>query len=54
MPSFTMSTRAVPQKSFLCSPRGAAQVPQDGIGLEEGEVSDLELGELPVQAGGLQ
>jgi len=31
---------------------GAAQVPQDGIGLVQREVSVLELGELPVQLGG--
>lgn len=27
---------------------------QDGIGLAQDEVSDLELGELPVQTGGLE
>lgn len=31
--------------------KGAAQVPQDGIGLVQGEVSILELGELPVELG---
>lgn len=31
---------------------GAAQVAQDGIRLVQGEVSVLELGELPVQLGG--
>ena len=32
---------------------GAAQVSQDGIRLVQGEVSILELGELPIQLGGV-
>lgn len=35
-------------------PQGEAQVSQDGIGLVQGEVSILELGELPVRLGGLE
>lgn len=35
-------------------PEGVAQVAQDGIGLVQREVSILELGELPVQSGGLE
>lgn len=53
VPSFTMCTRAASHSSFPRSPRGAAWVSQDGIGLIQSEAFVLELGELPVQTGGL-
>lgn len=34
-------------------PEAVAWVVQDGIGMVQGEVSVLDLGELPVQTGGL-